>query len=195
MNDSSPRHELHDISDLDPNGLPSAKRLIQASLVALAVAGGVLTIAILPAEYGLDPTGLGGKLGLTALHSASVRTPPAPQGPLQQHVAPYRTNTVTVTLAPRQGAEIKAVMEEGQSFVFEWASENGPVYVDMHGDPPNAPKDVFTSYWTGADQFSARGNFQAPFKGNHGWYWENRTDHPVTIRLKTSGFYESLFMP
>lgn len=195
MHEPPPRHELHDIADLDPDGLPSSRSLIKASLIALAIAATLLVTAILPAEYGIDPTGLGGKLGLTALHSAASKTPAAPQGPVQQSTAALRTNTVTLPLAPHQGAEVKAVMEEGQSFVFEWKAEGGPVYFDMHGEPPNTPKDVFTSYWIGESQASASGTFQAPFKGNHGWYWENRGDQPVTIRLKTTGFYETLYMP
>lgn len=195
MHESHPHHELHDISDLDPEGLPSNRSLVKASLIAVAIAAVLLVTAILPAEYGIDPTGLGGKLGLTALHSAAAKAPQASGGPLQKSATPYRTNTVTVPLAPHQGAEIKAVMEEGQSFVFEWKAEGGPVYFDMHGEPPNAPKDVYTSFWIGEAQASASGTFQAPFKGVHGWYWENKGDQPVTIRLKTSGFYETLYMP
>lgn len=195
MHESHPHHELHDISDLDPEGLPSNRSLIKASLIAVAIAALLLVTAILPAEYGIDPTGLGRKLGLTALHSAAATAPEAARGPVQKSATPYRTNTLTVPLAPHQGAEIKAVMDEGQSFVFEWKAEGGLVYFDMHGEPPNAAKDVFTSFWIGEAQASASGTFQAPFKGVHGWYWENKGDQPVTIRLKTSGFYETLYMP
>lgn len=198
MRETPPHHELHDISDLDPDGLPSGRSLMKASLVALAVAGALLVGAILPAEYGIDPTGIGTTLGLTALHAAgetgAAAEGPA-RGPLTKSAGPYRTDTLTVPLAPRQGAEIKAVMDQGQSFVFHWTAEGGPVYFDMHGEPPDAPKDVFTSFWIGASQASASGTFEAPFKGVHGWYWENRGDTPVTIRLTTSGFYETLYMP
>ena len=38
MNEPHPHHELHDIADLDPDGLPSNKSLVKASLVALAIA-------------------------------------------------------------------------------------------------------------------------------------------------------------
>lgn len=194
MHESHPHHELHDISDLDPEGLPSNRSLVKASLVALAIASALLVVAILPAEYGIDPTGLGKTFGLTALHAADGKSAIA-RGPLQKSDTPYRTNSLTVSLAPHKGAEIKAVMEQGQSFVFQWKAEGGPVYFDMHGEPPNAPKDVFTSFWIGESQASASGTFEAPFKGVHGWYWENKGDTPVTIHLKTSGFYETLYMP
>jgi len=198
MHEPHPHHELHDISDLDPDGLPSNKSLVRASLVALAIACALLVGAILPAEYGIDPTGVGETLGLTALHAADANGATAEataRGPLLKSETPYRTNSLTVPLAPHQGAEIKAVMDQGQSFVFQWQAEGGPVYFDMHGEPPNAPKDVFTSFWIGESQASASGTFEAPFKGVHGWYWENRGDTPVTIHLKTSGFYETLYMP
>ncbi|MCB1906312.1 MAG: hypothetical protein KDH15_02990 [Rhodocyclaceae bacterium] len=198
MNEPHPHHELHDIADLDPDGLPSNKSLVKASLVALAIAGALLVGAILPAEYGIDPTGVGRALGLTALHAADAGATfgaPAARGPVLKSTTSYRSDAIELPLAPHQGAEIKAVMEQGQSFVFQWEAEGGPVYFDMHGEPPNAPKDVFTSFWIGESQASAGGSFEAPFKGVHGWYWENRGDTPVTIRLKTSGFYESLYMP
>ena len=37
----------------------------------------------------------------------------------------------------------------------------------------------------------ASGSFSAPFGGIHGWYWENTGTAPVTVRLTTSGFYNS----
>jgi hypothetical protein len=45
----------------------SNKALLQASLIAFAIAAAVMVSFILPAEYNIDPTGLGDKLGLTAL--------------------------------------------------------------------------------------------------------------------------------
>lgn len=49
------------------------RKLSLATLAAAGVAGMVLVVAILPAEYGIDPTGLGSAMGLTAL---SEETPP-----------------------------------------------------------------------------------------------------------------------
>jgi hypothetical protein len=42
-------------------------------------------------------------------------------------------------------------------------------------------------------QTEAQGSFIAPFDGTHGWYWRNRGDQPVTVKLKVSGFYEKIF--
>ncbi len=64
----------------------------------------------------------------------------------------------------------------------------------MHGEQPNAG-EVFTSYWKDKNQTSANGTFVAPFDGTHGWYWRNRGDKPVTIKVKVSGFYNKLYQP
>lgn len=198
---------MNDISNINKDGLPSTKSLIKATIAALAGSAVILVTAILPAEYGIDPTGVGKALGLNVLsqaQAAEVVSTPASKpmnllasndGPLRKAVAAPRTNTMTLTLLPNQGAEMKSPMNEGDSFVFSWKTDGGLVYFDMHGEPPNPAKDEFTSYWVGKDQQQASGNFTAPFEGTHGWYWQNTGTAPVTITLTTNGFYGDLYMP
>ena len=50
--------------------LPSIAKLIKATVLALLVASVILISIVLPAEYGIDPTGIGKKLGLTALNAS-----------------------------------------------------------------------------------------------------------------------------
>ena len=47
--------------------LPSSNALLRSTLIAAAVAGVLLITVVLPAEYGVDPTGIGGPLGLTEM--------------------------------------------------------------------------------------------------------------------------------
>jgi hypothetical protein len=47
--------------------LPTNKQLISSTLIALVVALLLLITCILPAEYGVDPTGIGRTLGLTQM--------------------------------------------------------------------------------------------------------------------------------
>lgn len=47
--------------------LPSARQLLRSTLVAAAVAGVLLVTVVMPAEYGVDPTGVGRVLGLQAM--------------------------------------------------------------------------------------------------------------------------------
>ncbi|MFC4159675.1 hypothetical protein [Chitinimonas lacunae] len=191
--------------------LPSSRKLAKLTAIALLVAAVLLVTVVLPAEYGVDPTGLGTRLGLTALSTGTASTgnaetpatrvaesslEPSAGSPLTavwKSPTPYRNDVQTVTLAPNQGIEVKARMKAGERFMFSWKAEGGAVSVDMHGEKLQAAQDEFTSYWKGRDQTEAHGQFQAPFDGTHGWYWRNRGQTPVTITVQTSGFYEKLY--
>ena len=54
-----------------PSEVPSTRRLLKATAIAIAVAGVILVTTVLPAEYGIDPTGIGGRLGLDVLASTA----------------------------------------------------------------------------------------------------------------------------
>lgn len=47
--------------------LPGAATLVRSTLFALAVAGALLVTVVMPAEYGIDPTGIGRVTGLKAM--------------------------------------------------------------------------------------------------------------------------------
>lgn len=55
------------------------RKLSLATLAAAGVAGLVLVVAILPAEFGIDPTGLGHAIGFTQLHEEA--SPPVVEDP------------------------------------------------------------------------------------------------------------------
>lgn len=63
------------MSNLDTPGTepPSARQLVRSTVVALAVAGAILMTVVLPAEYGVDPTGIGRVLGLTQMGEIKSR--------------------------------------------------------------------------------------------------------------------------
>lgn len=173
-------------------------QLLKATAVALIVAAAILVTAVLPAEYGLDPTGIGKALGLTAL-SAAGEEPQPPQAPAAADAViayerPFQSGELSLTLQPNEGAEIKALMRAGESFVFTWSTDGGAVNFDMHGEKPNAGSE-FSSYWKDRGQTRAHGSFVAPFDGTHGWYWSNRGDAPVTVAVSVSGYYEKLYRP
>lgn len=185
----------------------SPRALAGAGLGALAAAGLVLTLFVLPAEYGIDPTGAGQALGLTRLAaprpapaSTPVATAPAaaPGIPTQADITkatPYRSDRRELVLAPHTGAAVKAHMAQGDHLIFRWQASGGQVRFDMHGEPPHAKEGEFSRYWKGKDLDSAQGAFTAPFTGAHGWYFHNRGETPVTIMVETSGFYHDLYLP
>lgn len=196
---------MQDISNMDREGLPSTRSLFKATGVAALIGLVVLVTTILPAEYGIDPTGLGQKMGLTALNQANAAPPAPPEpaasssdnmlaltaGPVWRTSGTLSSDQTTITLQPNEGLEVKATMKAGDRMVFNWTSEGGPVNFDMHGERFN-DVDNFTSYWQGRNQSTASGAFEAPFDGTHGWYWRNRGDQTVTITLATSGFYDGI---
>jgi hypothetical protein len=212
---------MSDIAHQNRNELPSTKSLIKATLLALVVATVVLVVFILPAEYGVDVTGIGSRLGLNAMSAAEPESEEIPvPTPVEQPAAetspeavpgteetlstltaawksstPYRSDQMSLTLQSGEGAEIKVRMRAGERFVFTWKTDGGVVNFDMHGEALNAKKDEFTSFWKGRGAPEGHGAFVAPFDGTHGWYWRNRGDQPVTVTVNTSGFYEQLFRP
>ena len=185
----------------------------------MLIAGVLLVTIVLPAEYGLDPTGIGRALGLfrpaagdgsvgaagagdneeaVAANSAAGdegAAAGAASRPLRKSPTPYRTDEMSLTLQSGEGAEIKAAMKQGERLVFTWTATGGGVDVDMHSEFLGARAGESISYWKDEFQTSGHGAFEAPAVGNHGWFWQNLTDDPVTVTVKVSGFYEKLFRP
>ena len=195
---------MNEPSNLPPTAHASPAALAKATFGALAVAGAVLLLFVLPAESGIDPTGVGSAAGLKGMSAgeakAATLAPASLQSatPTQETIeakVPWREDEETIELAPHSGIEVKSHMSKGDSFVFRWESSGGPVKVDMHGEPPNAADDEFTSYWIDKQSTGQAGTFVAPFDGNHGWYWRNKGDAPVTIKLHMSGYYPDIYRP
>jgi len=175
--------------------LPTVPQLVRAIAIAVLVATVILLVAVLPAEYGLDPTGLGRRVGLvrppTPAIDMTVPVSAEAAATVTKYEAPFRTDEMTLTLKPGEGAEIKATMKTGDSYAFSWTVEGGAVEFDMHGEKPDGTGGE-ASYWKGEDASSAHGTFHAPFDGRHGWFWQNLTWEPVTVKLRTSGFYTKI---
>jgi hypothetical protein len=184
--------------------LSSSGRLVRATLLAAALAAAMLVTVILPAEYGIDPTGIGRATGLyrapvvatepLSASAAGGNRSAALAGSLFKSPTPFRTDVMSVTLAAGEGAEIKAQMAAGERMVFSWTTSGGGVDVDMHGEALDQTGGD-RSYWTGEFELAGHGAFEAPMAGNHGWFWQNLNDTPVTVTVKTSGFYSRLFRP
>ena len=175
--------------------LPSVPQLARAIGIAVGAAAIILVTAILPAEYGIDPTGIGQAIGLlrppASVVDMSIPITPEAAATVGQSDVPYRSDEMTVTLKPGEGAEIKATMVRGASYVFSWTIEGGTVEFDMHGEHTDGSGGE-ASYAKGDEASSGHGTFHAPFDGRHGWFWQNLTWEPVTVKLKTSGFYEKI---
>ena len=175
--------------------LPSVPHLTRAIGAALAAAAAILLIAVLPAEYGIDPTGIGRAIGLlrppVSAIDLSIPVTAEAAATVTSSDVPFRNDEMTLTLKPGEGAEIKATMVKGGSYVFSWVVKGGTVEFDMHGEHTDGSGGE-ASYAKGEDAASGQGTFHAPFDGRHGWFWQNLTWEPVTVTLKTSGFYAKI---
>ena len=99
-----------------------------------------------------------------------------------------RSDEVSFTLAPGEGAEIKLVMRQGARVNYTWSSAGGPINFDAHGDAPGQS----ISYEKGRSVDADDGVLEAAFEGNHGWFWRNRGESDVTVTLRTDGDYIEL---
>ena len=177
---------MTDLTSNDPaRNVLSVRGIVLATLGAAAVAFALLIAVVAPAEYGYDPTGLGKRLGMdrlfTASHSASV---------LWRADGARRSDTATVVIPAGEGVEVKAEMVAGQQLLYSWASEGGPVFLEIHGDPTGG--DPYSSYETLLSIQSGEGGLTAPFDGSHGWYFRNDNATDVTVVVETEGYYQLL---
>ena len=199
--------------------LPSRATVLRKLALSLVAAAVLLVLFVLPAEYGIDLTGLGGKLGLTALKQQAAPTQtvalqdvvggnerlttvtvgdgrqpvplPNPAVSQLQEGAPV-TETKKIYLGVDDKTEVKAQLQKGKMIVYSWSVDDGKVYVDFHGHDPSLG-DKFWVRYEEADGISGRnGSLVAPFTGQHGWYLMNVSDKPVTVTLTVTGFQDKL---
>ena len=170
---------------IDPADLPSRAELFRASMVALAVALVVTVVTVLPAEFAVDPTGLGRKLGL--LHLGELKQVADRVHPAVDGESVFLEETHRFEIGAGRGVEVKAVQHADDQLMYAW-SASGPLYYDLHAEPAGEPRDVFESYATGTVA-SDEGLHVAAFDGRHGWYWKNAGSEPVTVELRLTGTY------
>lgn len=167
------------MSDNSNNNPPSSKSIFVATGIALVVAVIVLVSAILPAEFGVDPLGIGRLTGLNAL-SNDVN-------PFEEQLSIHRDDYVEFELGPFQSVEYKYLMDLEAAMVFSWVAD-GELYFDMHAEPAGLGEEYAESFEQGNSD-RRMGSFHAPFTGIHGWFWENRGSGTLTVKLYTAGFY------
>ena len=185
--------------------LPTNRQLVKATAFALVTATVLLVTVVLPAEYAIDPTGAGRLLGYSEMGEikqqlaaeaaadeqntaiGEVRTLAGNSDSGSEAVT--RSDVTELTLAPGEGAEVKAVMAEGASLQYEWSVQDGHVNFDTHAD---APGISYHGYDKGRESTGEAGTLVAAFDGSRGWFWRNRSGATVTVTLKTDGSYSDI---
>ncbi|RWH82148.1 MAG: transmembrane anchor protein [Mesorhizobium sp.] len=200
--------------------LPTSAQLLKSTAIAIISAAAILVAVVLPAEYGIDPTGAGRMLGLAEMgeiktqlaeEAEADRLRDAQRTPQPVSVVPdqessffqrifaeflvgsaaaqeTRSDEMSITLTPGEGAEIKLIMMKGAQANYSWTANGGVVNFDTHGD--GGGENI--SYEKGRGVGEDEGVLEAAFDGNHGWFWRNRTDADVTVTLRTSGAYTDI---
>ena len=202
----------------NPDG-PSRSSLVKAAIWTFIGGALISVLFVMPAEYGVDPTGIGEKIGLTQLAGVSAPTidaaprvvqgafPEAPEefdyydpevlgDPFSRtHGTPFRSDRIEVPIDEFEQVEVKAVMKQGDAFVYTWRLVEGDtVYTDFHADPHQVdqfPPEYWIRYLE-SESNGESGSLVAPFDGNHGWYWLNIEENPIRIELEVHGYYESV---
>ena len=162
-------------SNIPSNEPPSIAKIAGATAIALIVAAILLVVAVLPAEFGIDPLKTGKALGLTDLANASeTKKPPAApaaadaasilsvldgatdsgapirKGTFLAQPQQYKTDSRVIDLAPGQGMEIKYHLPKGGGLVYSWTA-NAKVAYEFHGEPDKNPPGAKIGYYESYD--------------------------------------------
>jgi len=155
------------------------KRTLLATLAALIVATAAFVAFVLPAEFGVDPTGIGRALGLTGLGGA-------PPEDIHRTDARLVEDFREFELAPFESVELKYDLAADDGLVYTWDA-TGEVVFDFHAEPEGAEEGFAESFAQGRG-VSDSGTYVAHYPGIHGWFWENRGAVTVTVRVRMAGF-------
>jgi hypothetical protein len=201
--------------------LPTSARLIRSTLIAFVTAVVLLVTVVMPADYGIDPTGIGRVLNLTemgvikkdlaaeaaaddaaqAAGGAVVATAPAVQA------AAAAAPVVSAAPAPVAAAaavvwrdETPVTLEPGAGIEIKLTMKEGDKALFdwavqggvVNFDTHGESFPRSISYEKGRGVASKQGELVAAFSGKHGWFFRNRGDAPVTVLLKTAGTYSEI---
>lgn len=208
------------MNDQNNNSLeaPSSSTLIKATVGTIIAAIILLVLVVLPAEYDIDPTGFGALTGLDRIGGEPTETivitdiiggnetlreveipmfgDPAPlpnPAVFQKQDEAAQSFTMSVELGAFEQTEIKTMLGEGKVITYDWEVEGGErVYVDFHGHDESFGPDFFVRYEEMQEGTGSKGSLVAPFEGEHGWFWLNINETPVTITLHVTGFYNDV---
>jgi len=79
--------------------LPSTGKLIKSTILAAVAAGALLVTVVLPAEYGIDPTGIGETIGLKKMGEIRISLAEEAAEEVAEELAAKKTATLAVAEA------------------------------------------------------------------------------------------------
>lgn len=202
--------------------LPSAAQLLRSTIIAILAAAVLLVTVVLPAERGIDPTGIGRVLRLTEMgeikqqlaaeaEADRARSPAPATKPDDRRSGVWRLIAAAFLPAPAiaQAAAVPSRSDETTITLrptegVEWkmtAAKGIRVEFAWTVQGGVANYEMHGSPGAGGKEISYKsgrgvagdsGVLTAGFDGTHGWFWRNRGKETVTITLRTSGAYSGL---
>lgn len=202
--------------------LPTSRQLLRSTLIAIVAAAAILVTIVLPAEYAIDPTGIGRMLGLAEMgeikaqlaeeadrdraagqQGASPAAAPVPDrrsGLIDRIFAEFVVGPAAAQSAPVRTDEMKVTLKPGEGAEVKVVMTKGAkvnfVWSVAGGvvnfDLHGDGGGQTTSYEKGRGVPGAEGVLEASFDGNHGWFWRNRGTSDVTVTLRTGGQYSEI---
>jgi len=183
----------------------SKDKLIRNTGIAALVAITLLLTIILPAEFDIDPTGVGSVLGISGLSHQAVEegvnsetgeNALAAASPLHiHHQPPLKFVDVDLVLEPYGQGEFKLKMQANADLSYLWHSGTDLVYADLHGHTlvmgDEGEEEIVVRYLETQEGTGESGQFETPFGGDHGWYFLNLGTRPINIRVQISGNFDS----
>lgn len=199
--------------------LPTSKQLTRSSVIAAVCAAALLATVVLPAEYGIDPTGIGRVLRMTEMGDIKqqLAAEAAADAAAAAPVAPAQTAGTTLGVSSANAAQPAPAMVAAAPKVV-WRDEMPVILTPGEGteiklkmaegakvqyswvveggavnfDTHGDAPGKSISYEKGRGVASDEGVLEAAFTGNHGWYWRNRGEANVKVVLRTRGDYTDI---
>jgi len=162
--------------------------LIKAAFIAIVLAVVILITVVLPAEYRIDPTGLGEKMGLTVLAAPVEETAKTPIVSCDEKPT-IQKGSIEIVVPANSGLEYKLHMAKGAELTYSWHTNGPALFFDFHGEPQGDKTGYFKSFKENTLSTDS-GVQKIPLTGSHGWYWKNETDSAVTVFLDMDGEYQ-----
>ena len=122
----------------------SKKKLLTYFGIAYLSAAALLVAAVLPAEYGIDPFGIGKLTGINKLNekkAQNVEGVLSTRDEITEGIGfaqdkPFKTETLRIDLEDIGELEHKLIMKKGETIVFSW---------EVEGETPNKGCLLYTS--------------------------------------------------
>jgi hypothetical protein len=195
-----------------PEELPSKKQLFKSLVFGLILGLIIFLTIILPAEYAVDPTGIGKKIGLQEMgiikkELAEEAEADRELDKIKKDDSSFLNNffNIFISKAMAQGhkewkdnvnfviksgktAELKFTLLKGQSFEYAVIAEGGLINFDLHGHGKTKSK----TYEKGRGSNGSEGKIVVDFDGEYGWFFRNRDKKDISITINLWGDYSNL---